>query len=73
MMMEIGPDDYATCVGCGEQINDSSEGRLLMSGPTGHFFIAMCNKCIERSAQRDACAWFNRFFESKSKEAKEWE
>ena len=64
MMLTIGPSDYATCVICERQINDSSEGCLLMTGATGFIFIAMCNNCMMKSAQKDARQWHDKRFKA---------
>lgn len=64
MMMEIGLNDFVICAGCNTEIKNPSEGRLLMAGPNGCIFVAMCNKCIEKSAQKDVSIWFNQFFRS---------
>lgn len=65
MMLPIGPSDYATCIGCERQLNDSSDGCLLMTGATGFVFVPMCNQCMMKAAQKDARAWYDTHFKSK--------
>lgn len=64
MMLPIGPSEYASCIHCGCEIKDPSNGCLLMTGATGYIFIAMCNNCMMKSAQKDARQWHDKRFKA---------